>query len=133
MSTDPALDEDRDGIADNWESEHGLDTTDGGDHATIMPSGYSAIEQYVNELSDALVATEGLALPTAPSVGEQDAVAANGTAKATVSEAPSAAPADVAETLAWIALAVAALAVGMSGASLFLVNRRTEGRNTRPQ
>jgi pectate lyase len=48
-------DSDDDGMADAWESDNGLDASDGSDHATLMPSGYTAIEEYVNGLADALV------------------------------------------------------------------------------
>lgn len=51
---DPPVDADDDGMADEWESSHGLDPADGTDHATVMPSGYTAIEVYINELADAL-------------------------------------------------------------------------------
>ena len=51
----PPADADDDGVADAWESAHGLDPADGADHATVMASGYTAIEEYVNELADALV------------------------------------------------------------------------------
>lgn len=47
-------DADGDGMADAWELEHRLDPTDGTDHASVMPSGYTAIETYINELADAL-------------------------------------------------------------------------------
>jgi hypothetical protein len=46
-------DADGDGMADAWEATHGLDPGDGADHATVRPSGYTAIEEYVNELADA--------------------------------------------------------------------------------
>jgi hypothetical protein len=42
-------------MADAWERSHGLDPTDGSDHATLMPSGYTAIEAYINELADGLL------------------------------------------------------------------------------
>lgn len=48
-------DADDDGMNDAWELERGLDPTDADDHATVMPSGYTAIEDYINELADALV------------------------------------------------------------------------------
>lgn len=47
-------DEDADGMADAWELRNGLDPSDGSDHATVQPSGYTAIETYVNELADAI-------------------------------------------------------------------------------
>jgi pectate lyase len=53
--TAPPPDEDADGMADAWEAEHGLDADDGSDHASVMPSGYTAIEEYVNDLADLLV------------------------------------------------------------------------------
>lgn len=51
----PPVDADDDGIADGWETTHGLDPSNGNDHATVMPSGYTAIEEYINELADDLV------------------------------------------------------------------------------
>ncbi len=51
----PPIDDDEDGMADDWESAHGLNPNDGGDHDTVMPSGYTAIEDYINELADQLV------------------------------------------------------------------------------
>jgi len=53
---DPPADEDNDGMADSFELGHGLDPSNSDDHATVMPSGYTAIEDYVNELADQLVA-----------------------------------------------------------------------------
>ena len=47
-------DSDNDGMADAWELAHGLDSTDNDDHTTIMPSGYTAIEVYINELAEDL-------------------------------------------------------------------------------
>jgi hypothetical protein len=51
----PPADGDGDGMADAWESARGLSPANGADHATVMPSGYTAIEEYVNELADLLV------------------------------------------------------------------------------
>jgi hypothetical protein len=50
-------DADNDGMADAWESMHGLDPTDATDFSKEMNGGYEAIEVYINELSDTLVAT----------------------------------------------------------------------------
>lgn len=51
----PPADVDEDGMADAWESAHGLSPADPADHATVMPSGYTAIEEYINGLADALL------------------------------------------------------------------------------
>jgi pectate lyase len=61
--TAPPTDADDDGIADDWESSHGLDPSDAGDHSAVMDSGYTAIEEYANSLADALAG----APPTGPS------------------------------------------------------------------
>ena len=55
----PPEDADDDGMPDAWEDMHGLNPADGGDHGTVMPSGYTAIEQYINELAAELQAAEG--------------------------------------------------------------------------
>lgn len=47
------VDADKDGIADEWEVAHGLSPQDATDNVKVMPSGYTAIEDYVNELADA--------------------------------------------------------------------------------
>ncbi len=60
---EPPTDDDDDGMADAWELEHGLDPNDGSDHATMMPSGYTAIETYINELAD-MIACGGSTDPT---------------------------------------------------------------------
>lgn len=48
-------DTDRDGMPDAWERGNGLDPADSTDHATVMASGYTAIEQYANMLAAELV------------------------------------------------------------------------------
>lgn len=53
--TQPPADEDNDGMADSWEVSHGLDPEDGDDHNTEMDSGYTAIEEYINELAERLI------------------------------------------------------------------------------
>jgi len=54
--TGPA-DVDNDGMADDWEAANGLSAADGNDHSTVRPSGYTAIEEYVNGLADGLSPT----------------------------------------------------------------------------
>lgn len=49
-------DSDDDGMPDTWEQSHGLDPQNGSDHTTVLASGYTAIEEYINERADALVA-----------------------------------------------------------------------------
>jgi len=56
LSTEnPPTDNDDDGMADDWEMANGLDPNDGDDHSTVMPSGYTAIEVYINSLADILM------------------------------------------------------------------------------
>ena len=42
-------------MADDWERAHDLDPADGSDAITVRASGYTAIEEYVNELADTIV------------------------------------------------------------------------------
>tara|TARA_R110002073_G_scaffold241497_3_gene403340 strand:- start:26735 stop:28210 length:1476 start_codon:yes stop_codon:yes gene_type:complete len=55
-TTAPA-DSDGDGMPDDWERSRGLDPANGKDHKTVMKSGYTAIETYINERADALVSS----------------------------------------------------------------------------
>jgi len=48
-------DSDNDGMPDAWEDANGLNKLVGTDHSQVMPSGYTAIEEYINELADQLV------------------------------------------------------------------------------
>ena len=50
----PPVDSDNDGMADTWETARGLNPLNGNDHSTILPSGYTAIEEYINELASLL-------------------------------------------------------------------------------
>lgn len=52
--TTPPIDTDRDGMPNDWELQQGLNPNDGNDHNTVMPSGYSAIEDYINGLASSL-------------------------------------------------------------------------------
>ncbi len=56
----PLPDSDNDGMPDCWESAMGLDPSDGGDHGDVMPSGYTAIEEYCNILARRLIDTKGI-------------------------------------------------------------------------
>jgi hypothetical protein len=48
-------DSDDDGMPDDWEEENGCDMTNDTDHNKVMPSGYTAIEEYINERAWQLV------------------------------------------------------------------------------
>lgn len=50
----PLKDSDNDGMPDSWEKTHGLNPGNGKDHNKAMPSGYTAIEEYINELAEKL-------------------------------------------------------------------------------
>ncbi len=49
-------DTDQDGLPDDWERAHGLDARDAGDARRIAPSGYSHLDQYLNERAGGLTA-----------------------------------------------------------------------------
>ena len=49
----PPRDTDGDGIPDDWETAHGLNPNDPNDAAKMRPSGYTAIEEYINSLARA--------------------------------------------------------------------------------
>jgi pectate lyase len=51
---EPPPDSDGDGMPDEWETEQGLDPQNGDDHSKVTTSGYTAIEDYINGLADAL-------------------------------------------------------------------------------
>lgn len=53
--TEPPVDADADGMADDWETSHDLDPADPDDHLTLRDSGYTAIEEYLNELAERLI------------------------------------------------------------------------------
>lgn len=112
VPTAPPADADADGMADAWESANGLDPADGADHATVRPSGYTAIEEYVNGLSDALVGAAPpaatLALPAgagSPAAGPSRGGGGNALVLATAGLAA-----------VWVVLAGVALHVGRRGA-----------------
>jgi hypothetical protein len=53
---EPPADADLDGIADDWESSHGLDPADATDNVADRDGdGYTNIEEYLNELADTLI------------------------------------------------------------------------------
>jgi pectate lyase len=55
LSTGTApTDTDDDGMPDDWEDSHGLSNSTA-DHNSLMSSGYTAIEEYINELADQLI------------------------------------------------------------------------------
>lgn len=54
VGTKPS-DTDNDGMADEWEEANGLDSNDSRDHNTVMPSGYTAVEEYINAVAESLL------------------------------------------------------------------------------
>ncbi len=67
-----ATDSDDDGMADAWELLNGL-TVGVADPNTVMPSGYTAIEEYINELADAFFADPGIIFADGFESGDQNA------------------------------------------------------------
>jgi hypothetical protein len=59
----PRVDSDNDGIPDAWEDAHGLNKAHTSDHRTLMPSGYTAIEEYINERAKILTSKAKLTSP----------------------------------------------------------------------
>ncbi len=47
----PPTDTDNDGMADAWETAHGLDANNPADGPSVTANGYTNIENYINELS----------------------------------------------------------------------------------
>ena len=143
--TEPPPDADTDGMADDWEVTHGLDPADGADHSVVMPSGYTAIEEYVNGLSDGCVGAAppngSVPIPTvADNASEADPsgpsaasdTSAPSDASTAQSEASSgdgvAAPPNTGDddgnrTLAIAALILGAVAVILSGYTVYAVRR----------
>lgn len=49
-SINPPIDSDKDGMPDDWELAKGLDPNNSADRNTLSPSGYTNLEDYLNEL-----------------------------------------------------------------------------------
>jgi pectate lyase len=62
-------DADDDGMPDAWEIMNGLDPHKP-DHNSVMSSGYTAIEQYINERADQLIASRGRPVPIILAAGD---------------------------------------------------------------
>ena len=105
----PPTDADKDGIADDWEGAHRLNATDPDDHATVMSSGYTAIEEYVNELSVALVGAPPPASQSPVRTGPSD------------TKTTAAAGDDGSDPLAGIALALSIVALVLAGFAVYRV------------
>jgi pectate lyase len=50
----PPADSDNDGMPNGWETARGLNPANGADAVTVRPSGYTAIEEYINEMAQIL-------------------------------------------------------------------------------
>lgn len=119
--TEPPADEDGDGMADAWEEDNGLDPEDGDDHATVLASGYTAIEAYVNGLADDLADTAPAAEPGSAGTtgdGEDEGAPAAGE--------PTDAGSD--RTLATVALALSIVAVVVALVAITLTVRGRQPR-----
>lgn len=53
-------DTDGDGMPDRWERRHGLNPKNSRDHSRVMPSGYTAIEDYLNARAAAILEGQGV-------------------------------------------------------------------------
>lgn len=71
-------DTDRDGMPDEWETQHNLDPADAADANTTLAQGYTALEVYLNELITKSLPTLALAAP-ALTRGAAGLLAHNGT------------------------------------------------------
>jgi pectate lyase len=56
QSLDAPADADNDGMPDVWETAHGLNPNDADDRNLLMKSGYTALDVYLNELVDEIIA-----------------------------------------------------------------------------
>ena len=52
----PPTDTDNDGMPNGWETAHGLNPASAADATSVRPSGYTAIEEYINEMAQILEA-----------------------------------------------------------------------------
>jgi hypothetical protein len=83
------LDTDKDGMPNEWEKKNGLDPTKD-DSAKVMPSGYTAVEVYLNELAEALAPAGAVAAPISDAT---PVPAASAVAPVTAAVPPPAVPA----------------------------------------
>ena len=115
-------------MADDWEAEHGLDPADGDDHATAMPSGYTAIEEYVNELAVELTGVQPTAAPATNAPPATDSSDSDDDGEGEAADTPvaqTAADSDDggSDGLAVVALVISVVALVVAGASLYLARR----------
>ncbi len=113
-----AADSDRDGIPDEWEIQHALDPDDPADSGQPLDGGYTALEVYVNELSDALVGAPAPVPGTTPAVG-----APAGPGAPRPATPGSFSGIGSASALLAIAAFFSAIAAALSAASLYLLLR----------
>lgn len=123
--TDPPTDGDEDGMADDWEAARGLDPDNGTDHTTVMESGYTAVEEYVNELADDLVAGAGGPVTSGGGTGDDGARDRTGVATAR-DRLPAASDSGASPAAMWLAVAalmVAVVALAVAGLALSRASR----------
>jgi hypothetical protein len=127
-------DDDRDGMADDWEEANGLDPDDGDDHSTTMPSGYTAIEEYINGLAEELTGAPPPAslTPAVAEGGSQASPAASGDTDEPGVAASAAdggdGGGDASTALAAAAAVLAAVAAALSGYAVFVLRQLSRGR-----
>ena len=117
----PPADSDRDGMADEWELKNGLNPKAADDHRKVMASGYTAIEEYVNQLSDTLV---GASPP--PSSLEQPAFSSGGRnnqGQQPAQAVSSAGESDLAVPLAAVAAVLSVIAIAVAGYAVYLLRQ----------
>ena len=55
QQTEAPIDSDNDGLPDSWEHQNNLDPKNPTDQHKVLSSGYSAIEQYINEVAELII------------------------------------------------------------------------------
>ena len=117
----PPADSDRDGMADEWELANGLNPKASDDHRKVMASGYTAIEEYVNQLSDRLVGASpppsSLERPEFSSGGQ------NNQAQRPAQVVSSSGESDLAMQLAAVAAVFSVIAIAVAGYAVYLLRQ----------
>jgi len=127
--TDAPADEDADGMADEWEEANGLDPSDPDDHANEQDGGYTAIEVYVNGLSDELV---GAAPAAASDGGGDDAGSSGGGDGGDETAAVSSDGDGGTNPLLYVILVVSVAALALAAFAVYTVRKRPKAGGGAP-